>query len=104
MMETKILMYILFFLAFVGFINTIMPKEYQFLNAFDMVWFSGGIVGVAGSCAVATGLICAAALAIFGLTSMLAYIVFSLGWIKLLMMPVVVIIAYIVMRLARGGG
>jgi hypothetical protein len=103
--ETKILMTIMFFMSVLGFMSIYLPVSMQVLSPFDFVWFGGGIVGVAGACAVATGLLCAPALVIFGVVSMFAYIVILVSWIKLLIfMPIVVVVVYLASRLARGGG
>jgi len=104
-MEAKILMTILFFLAILGFFTAILPPELQVIKPFDFVWFGGGIIAVAGACVIATGVPCAAALGIFGVASLLKYIVVSNSWLNLVIfMPITIIIVYIVSKLARGGG
>jgi hypothetical protein len=103
--EVKVLMTILFFLSFLGFMAVFLPPEFQIMNAFDFLWFGGGIVGVAGACVVLTGLPCAVALVIFGAVSLFTYVIVLVSWIKLLIFtPVVIIVVYLVSRLARGGG
>jgi hypothetical protein len=105
--ETKILLTILFLLSFFAFMINLpdFPSNLKFINAFDFYWFGGGTLGVAGACAVLTGLPCAAALAIFGVLSFLKYVVVSYEWLKVLFfMPMIIIIIYIESRLARGGG
>lgn len=102
--ETTILLTILFFFAFLGAMVVFAPPEWQPINAFDLVWFAGGILTVAGTCAIVTGIPCAGALAIFGIISLLQYVIINQQYLKMLFLPLVVIVVYIVSRLAKGGG
>jgi hypothetical protein len=98
-------MFILFFMSILGFFSLFLPPPLRVMSPFDFVWFGGGMLGVAGACAVATGVPCAIALGIFGVVSLITYVVILVSWIKLLIfMPIVVIVIYIASRLARGGG
>jgi len=100
----RFLLTFMIFLAFLGFISTL-PGAPRILEPFDFVWFVGGMLGVAGACAVATGVPCAGAIAIFGLVSIYKYVIVRVEWIKLLIFtPLLVVLIYIVLRLARGGG
>jgi len=105
--ETQVVLTLLAFLAFLTFISNLpdTPSEYKIISPFDFVWFAGGIIGVASSCSIWTGIPCAAALAVFGLVSFFNYLVVNYEVVKLLIfMPVVVTLIYIVARLGRGGG
>jgi hypothetical protein len=105
--ETQIVLTLMAFLAFLTFISNLpdTPNEYKIISPFDFIWFTGGILGVAASCSIWTGIPCAAALAIFGLVSFFNYLVINYEVVKLLIfMPVIVTLIYIVARLGRGGG
>lgn len=103
--ETSFIISIGFFFGFLAFMMTIVPAEYQFINSFDFAYFGGSIIAIAGTCVVATGLPCAAALGIWGFVSIFEYIIVSGDWLKLLIFtPIVFSIIYVISRLARGGG
>jgi ABC-type uncharacterized transport system permease subunit len=105
--EAQILMTIMFFMAFLGFMSTIMPPPFRILSPFDFLWFGGGMVGVAGACNLVPiiGVPCTIALAIFTVVSILLYVVIFVSWIKaLIFIPLVMVMVYLVSRLARGGG
>jgi hypothetical protein len=105
--ETQVILTLLAFLAFLTFISNLpdTPSEYKIISPFDFVWFTGGILGVAASCSIWTGIPCAAALAIFGLVSFFNYLVINYEVVKfLIFMPVIATLIYIVARLGRGGG
>jgi|YelNatPaOPRAMG01_1025707.scaffolds.fasta_scaffold19908_4 hypothetical protein len=105
--ETQVILTLLAFLAFLTFISNLpdTPPEYKIISPFDFVWFTGGIIGVAASCSVWTGIPCAAALAVFGLVSFFNYLVVNYEVVKLLIfMPVIATLIYVVARLGRGGG
>ena len=94
-----------FFLAFLGLMMLIVPPEYRFMNIFDFAWLTGGILGVGGACAIATGIPCAAALAVFGIVGFFNYMVINVNWIKILIFtPIALIMIYLITRIARGGG
>jgi hypothetical protein len=105
--ETQLILTLMAFLAFLTFISNLpdTPKEYKIISPFDFTWFSVGILGVAGSCTIWSGIPCAAALAVFGIVSIFNYLVIAYDIVKLLIfMPVIVTLIYIVARLGRGGG
>lgn len=96
---------LLVFLSFLGVMSLFVPEGMKVMNLFDFAWLGTGIIGVAGACAIATGIPCAAALAIFGVATLLEYIVVSNSIIKVLIfLPIIVTLIYIVSRLGRGGG
>lgn len=76
--------------------------QFQFITGFSALVMVGSFVGVAGACAIATGLPCAAALiAATGLTFFLT----PNPLVSLLIFtPITVTLAYIISRLAKGGG
>ena len=93
------------FLAFLAFISSIAPEEYRFVTLIDLGWLMGSFVAVAGACAVATGLPCAGALGVFSFISLFQYIVVTNDIVKtLLFTPIVMLIMYFAIRIARGGG
>lgn len=100
--EVKVLISILGFLAFLGLINLLGGPK--ILDVFDFAWLAGGIITVAGSCVVATGLPCAGALAIFGFGSILKYLLVpSNPLFMAIFLPIFVLLIYIVAKLGRGG-
>ena len=105
MFETKILMAIIFFLALAGFFSTLAPPEYQIMNPIDFAILGGGLIGVAGSCAVITGIPCAIALVAFGFLNLLALFITGITWVKtIVIIPLTIVVIYLASRLARGGG
>jgi hypothetical protein len=102
--------FILFFISILVILAFLMsqpdyPEDMKFINTFDWVWFSGGMVGIAGACVVTTGLPCAIALTIFGVVTVFKYVIVSFEWIKLLIfVPLIVTMIYIMSKLGRGGG
>lgn len=104
-MEARIILSIMVFFAFLGFINLMLPEPMRFMSMFDFGWMGGGIIGVSGACAIATGIPCAAALGIFGFGSFILYVVVSVEWLKIILFtPIVIVLMYIVSKLGRGGG
>jgi hypothetical protein len=105
--ETQLVLTLMAFLAFLTFISSLpdIPEEYKIITPFDFAWFAAGVLGVAGSCVIFTGVPCAAALAVFGLLSIFNILVVANNIVKLLVfMPVIAALIYIVARLGRGGG
>jgi len=103
--ETQIFLTLFAFLSFLSFFSEIAPKEYRFITLIDMLWLIGSFIGVAGACAVATGLPCAGALAVFSFLNIFQYIVVTNDVIKtLLFTPIVILMMYYAIRIARGGG
>lgn len=91
------------FMALLAFLSPMMPPALQFATPFDIVWFSGSIIGISGACVIATGLPCAAALAIFGLVTVWQYLVVSVAWVKLLVFtPIMVGFIWAIANMARG--
>ena len=100
----RFLLTFMVFLGFLGFLSTL-PGAPKIIEPFDFAWFVGGMIGVTGSCVVFSGVPCAAAIAIYGIVSMYQYIIVSQDWLKLLIFtPLIVVLIYLIMRLARGGG
>jgi hypothetical protein len=103
--EISALAGIFFLLAYLGFMSTITPAQYNIFGPFDFAFLGGSIVGVSGACAIVTGIPCAGALVVFGVVSFLNFIVFNHAILKeLLIVPLVVLITYLMARLAKGGG
>ena len=106
-METKLILSLLAFIAFLTFISNLpgTPSEYKIVEAFDFIWFTGGILGVAGACTVWTGIPCATALAAFAFLSIFNYLIITYDIVKLLIFtPLIATFIYIIARLGRGGG
>ena len=107
--ETELLFGIIIFLAIVGTISALLPKEFQVLSSFDFIFLSGSIIGVGAACSIITGIGCAAALGIFTIANFILYFILpqvtTFAFIKpLIIIPITVIITYIIARLGRGGG
>lgn len=101
--EVTALIGILGFLSFLGLINILGGPK--ILDIFDFAWLGGGIIAVAGSCAIATGLPCAGALAVFGIGSLLKYLLVpSNPLFMAIFLPIFVILIYIIAKLGRGTG
>jgi hypothetical protein len=79
-----------------------MYPQFQGITSFDVVYFAGAIVGVAGACAISTGLACAGALGFLSITGF--FVVQNTLILSLIFIPIAVTVAYVVSRLARGGG
>jgi hypothetical protein len=96
---------IIVFLAFLGFMSTITPAEYIVVSPFNFLTLGAGFIGVAGACAVATGIPCAVALVVFGVINILGMFVTGISWLKtILFVPFTMAILYLAVRIARGGG
>jgi hypothetical protein len=104
--EAGIFFSIMVFMAFLTWIGTMTPPEYQIISPFSFATLGASLIGVAGACAIATGLPCAGALAVFGVFDMLAqYFTTTFDWVKLLIFtPISMLLLYLAIRLARGGG
>ena len=103
--ETQIILFITFLLAFAGLVNFYLPTEYQFVNSFDFFYLTSGIIGISGACVIVSGIPCAIAIGIFGLTGIFQYILVSGEWIKILIFtPLITTLIYVISRLGRGGG
>jgi len=103
-------MWIFGFMVFLGFLTFISslpdtPPELKIIEPFDFLWFGGGLLSVSGACVIATGLPCAAALAVFGVGTILQYLVIKVEYLKVLIfMPMIITLVYLMSRLGRGGG
>lgn len=81
-----------------------MPEEFQLFTPVDLVVFTSEVGSIAGFCVVATGLPCAGAIAVWVLVDLLAYVITD-QLIKLLIStPIMIMVIYILMKLARGTG
>jgi len=93
--------------AFAAFFSAIAPPTYQIFNTYGIIYSAGGMLGVTAACVVATGLPCAAALVIYGVSS-----IFLNGYLtgfstisyvqSLFFLPLSGVFIYIVLKLARG--
>lgn len=105
MAEVKFILMFAGILAFLTFLNTILPSQYKIIDTFDFIWFTGGIITVAGTCVIVSGIPCALTLAVFGIVSVWNFIIIQQSWIQLLIFtPLVVTLIYIIAKLGRGGG
>jgi hypothetical protein len=105
--EVAIVIFIAFFLAFLGFISAI--SEYKIADVFDFLWFGGSLLGLATACAlnipVVGGIACGGAVTIFGAITFLRYILWGGEYFKLIIfLPLIAILLYVISRLIRGGG
>ena len=103
--ELSFIIFVSSFLAFLGYFMGLLPAAMQFINTFDFIFFGGSIIGVAGTCAIVTGIPCGIALVVFGVISIFQYIIVQDAILKLLIFtPIVIGLIYVISRLARGGG
>jgi hypothetical protein len=105
--EVEIIIFISFFLAFLGLISAI--SEYKIADVFDFLWFGGSLLGLATACTlnipVVGGVACGSAVTIFSAVTILKYIVFGSEYFKLIIfLPLIAILLYVIARLVRGGG
>jgi hypothetical protein len=105
MQEWRFLLFVMMFFAFLGLLMAMLPSNLRFFSPFDFAWFGGALLGVAGTCVIATGIPCAVALTVFGFVSFLMYVVVSFSIFKIVIfVPLIIVLIYIVARLGRGGG
>lgn len=103
--ETPFILAMVVIVVFLTWFTTqIAPRfpQFQVLTGFDAVFMAGAFIAVAGSCAIATGLVCASALAIFSFTGF--FIVQNTLVFLLVFTPILVTFSYVISRLAKGGG
>jgi len=103
--ETPFIITMMVIIVFgIWFTSQIAPRypQFQFLSGFDAMIFAGAFIGIAGACAIATGLACAGALIFFSATGFL-FVQNTLVFL-LVFTPIIVTVAYVISRLARGGG
>jgi hypothetical protein len=79
-----------------------MYPQFQGIQAFDFAYFGGAILGIAGACSISTGLVCGGALLFFSVTGF--FIVQNTLIYTMIFIPIALTVAYIISRLARGGG
>jgi hypothetical protein len=103
--EAAILMGIFFGLAYWGYMSTITPTQFVVLNPISFGFMAAQIGIITAGCVVVTGLPCVAVLTATFILNLLFWI-FSLQTLVqiLVMTPLTVVILYILMRLAKGGG
>ena len=107
MTETGVIIFIVFFLAFLGLISAI--SEYKIVDTFDFLWFGGSLLGLATACSlnipIVGGIACGAAVTIFGAVTFLKYVLWGGELIKLMIfLPLIAVLLYVISRLIRGGG
>jgi hypothetical protein len=105
--EVAIIIFIAFFLAFLGLISAI--SEYKIADVFDFLWFGGSLLGLATACTlnipIVGGIACGGAVTIFGAVTFLRYILWGGEYLKLIIfLPLIAILLYVISRLIRGGG
>lgn len=102
--------FILFFAGmlsfFAGLIYLGLPQEYQLFTGFDLGLLGTNFIVVATGCGITTGIGCVVAMAFFGITTLLAYVVVSFEIIKIfVIVPLMITLIFIVAKLgSRGGG
>ena len=107
MEETKILFSIIMLLSSLTFFTFIAPPQFQVISPLNIGVLGANFIGVAGTCAIATGIPCGIMVAVFGVIDIFSVYFASVSndWIQLLVfVPVAFITLYISLRLARGGG
>jgi hypothetical protein len=101
--DIPVIVTLMFFLAIgiwlTGQIQQTFP-QFQLVSSFDFLFFSAGLISVAGACVIATGLPCAATLGIFSVLQFFAVSNTLIG--SLIFIPLSVIVAFIAAKLARG--
>lgn len=103
--ETGILAGIIFFLAFVGFVSIYLPTSFKIISPFNFIFLTAQITAVATACVVTTGIPCAAVLIVAFIANLLAIFTAYQTIIQtLIITPISIIIVFILMRLAKGGG
>jgi hypothetical protein len=100
---------IVLFLSSLGFlvgIFTLAIPSFTFITIQSLAWFTGGTIAVTAACVVATGLPCAAAIAIYAaITAVSTYFTASTSytWIStLIFTPLSIILIIFISKLARG--
>lgn len=104
MSSVKVLFAIMLFVSFIGFITAQIQAtfpSFQIMTGFDFAVFTVSLLGVAGTCAIVTGIPCAGAMGFFIFAT---FFIFSNPMLSVLFAPITVVVAYIVARLGRGGG
>lgn len=101
--DTVFVLGLMFFIAFLSWLTLQIQgtyPEFTTIKSFDMLFFAGEIITIAGACVISTGLACAGSLAFFSATSF--FIVENLILNILIFMPISVAVAFTLARLARG--
>ena len=103
MSDTSFMVGVMAFVAVIVFIGTQVASTYpemQILTGFDAVVFSTSIIAIAGTCVIATGLPCAAALVFFNAVTF--FVVSNPIVAALIFMPITLGISIMLAHLARG--
>lgn len=103
--ETPFVLFLAIVFSVLVFLGGLMASTYP--NAFaiqqwDILVYGGTFIGVAGACAVATGLPCAAALILANIITLIS--TSNTLLYTLVFLPLTITLAYVIARLARGGG
>lgn len=102
---SKIVIY-LSVLGFIAGVFTLASPTFAFITIQSLAWFTGGTIAVTAACVVATGLPCAAAIAIYAaITAVSTYFTASTSytWIStLIFTPLSIILIIFIAKLARG--
>jgi hypothetical protein len=81
------------------------PPGMKFISTTSTVIFTAGIPAIAGTCAVVTGIPCAAALGIYAVANLVTTYFTSNTLVSyIIITPLMIGVIYIVSKLARGGG
>lgn len=105
MPETSFVLGLAVFISIIVFLSgmaTTVYPSFTLLSNNDLTIISGEAIGIAGACAIATGIPCAGALvigSIFGFVTITNTMFYTL-----IMLPCLVTLAFVMARLARGGG
>ena len=102
--ETAFMMTFMVFIAVLVFLLPQMSSTFPAQNlgniAFDGVVFAAGVVGTGIACASFAGIACAIGVGVFAIVSYLTIPAI----LATLFVPIMAVYAYILARLARGGG
>ena len=103
--ETSFILTLMIFLAVSVFLATqIAPQfpEFSIVTPLDFIIFTSSFIGIAGTCALVSGIPCAGALIVF---NVLTFFIAGNPLIStLIFIPLTVTLAYVISRLSRGGG
>lgn len=101
-MEATIVKIVLF-LTSLSFFGVLLAPVFTFITIESLGWFSGATIAVAGVCVVATGIPCAAAIAIYtAVTFLTTYFSSVFSWITtLILTPISIILVLYIAKVAR---
>lgn len=103
--DTRFVFGLVIFLAFIVFFSgmiTALNPEFTLLTNVDTGIIATEAIGIAGACVISTGIPCAAAVvigSIFGLVT-----VTNTLFNTLIILPSMIVLAFVMARLARGNG